>query len=244
MSPVSTTATPVIDRELVTLALVQSGILRVLDFNTAAKLCARLHQIRLAPGDLLFAQGDGGEHLYFVISGRVKVTWHRGGQENVLTLMGPSEMLGEMSVFDFGRRQFTVTALTEVHAVMVRRAQILEWVTEHPEIALQMLRLIARRTELMTTCLIDRVTCDVECRIANRLLQLAKRFGQRDSHGLRVTHYLTGHEFAHFVDADSETAEVVLDGFATRGWIQIDGNSIVIIDAETLNPATRCGHTT
>ena len=72
------------------------------------------------------------------------------------------------------------------------------------------------------------------CQVAKNLLQMAGRFGTRDGGVLRVTHDLTQEEIAQLVGASRETVNKALADFASRGWIRLDGKSIIILDPERL----------
>ena len=64
-------------------------------------------------GETVFQEGEQGDTLYIVLSGKVKVGRKAAdGRENMLSVMGPSDMFGELSLFDPGPRTATATVLT------------------------------------------------------------------------------------------------------------------------------------
>jgi CRP-like cAMP-binding protein len=63
---------------------------------------------------------------------------------------------------------------------------------------------------------------------------LAHRFGTREDGALRVTHDLTDEEIAQLVGASRETVNDALADFADRGWIRLEGTSVLITDSELL----------
>lgn len=71
-------------------------------------------------------------------------------------------------------------------------------------------------------------------RIAKQLLHLAQRFGARQDRQLRVEHGLTQAEIAQLVGASRESVNKALSEFASRGWITVNGKSLVIHQAELL----------
>ena len=84
--------------------------------------------------------------LYIIVSGKVKLGRRSpDGRENLLTIMGPSDMFGELSIFDPGPRTSTATTVTEVRAVSMDREALKAWIDQRPEIAEQLLRVLARR---------------------------------------------------------------------------------------------------
>ena len=68
---------------------------------------------------------------------------------------------------------------------------------------------------------------------------LAGRFGTREGDALRVVHELSQDEMAQLVGADRASINKALRGFAGRGWIVVEGKSVLIVDAEAL--ARRAG---
>ena len=84
------------------------------------------------------------------------------------------------------------------------------------------------------TMLADLIFVDVPGRVAKQLLQLAQKFGSVDSGQLRVTHDLTQEELAQLVGASRETVNKALADFASRGWLRLEGKSVVILDRDRL----------
>ena len=70
--------------------------------------------------------------------------------------------------------------------------------------------------------------------MAKNLLQMAGRFGTRDGGVLRVTHDLTQEELAQLVGASRETVNKALADFASRGWLRLDGKSVLILEPDRL----------
>ena len=75
------------------------------------------------------------------------------------------------------------------------------WIADRPEIAEQLLRVLARRLRRTNNNLADLIFTDVPGRVAKQLLQLAQRFGTQEGGALRVTHDLTQEEIAQLVGA-------------------------------------------
>ncbi len=70
---------------------------------------------------------------------------------------------------------------------------------------------------------------------------MAGRFGTRDGGVLRVTHDLTQEELAQLVGASRETVNKALADFASRGWLRLDGKSVIILDRSAGPPGPRLG---
>jgi CRP-like cAMP-binding protein len=125
-------------------------------------------------------------------------------------------------------------ALTDAKLARLRQSALRPWITNRPEIAEQLLRVLARRLRRTNDALADLIFTDVPGRVAKNLLQMAKRFGTREGSALRVTHDLTQEELAQLVGASRETVNKALADFASRGWLRLEGKSVVILDHERL----------
>jgi CRP/FNR family cyclic AMP-dependent transcriptional regulator len=215
-------------------ALIRSGIFG----RTGADVVSALIEhrpVRFSPGHVVFAQGDPGSCLYIIASGRVKLNYrHIDGKEVVLNIVGASDIFGEVTPFDYGTREFTATAVTEVCAVAIERDQLLAWMAECPEIIHQIMRLLARRADVLRNCVVDFVFADPAYRVARRLLLLGKRFGRREGEVVRVVHDLTLDEISLFAGVAAEAVDATLRDFRARGWIRFEDNCLEIVDGQGL----------
>jgi CRP/FNR family transcriptional regulator, cyclic AMP receptor protein len=215
--------------------LARAGIFQGVDPGAAEALARSLDPVDFARGQEIFSEGQQGDRLYIIISGKVKIGRRApDGRENLLAVMGPSDMFGELSIFDPGPRTSTVTAVTDVKAVSLDRPALREWIAKRPEIAEQLLRVLARRLRRTNNLLADLIFTDVPGRVAKELLRLAQRFGTQDGGLLRVTHDLTQEEIAQLVGASRETVNKALADFAHRGWLRLEGKSVLILEPERL----------
>ena len=103
----------------------------------------------------------------------------------------------------------------------------------------QLLRVLARRLRRTNDSVADLIFTDVPGRVAKALLQMADRFGSRESDGLRVKHDLTQEELAQLVGASRETVNKALADFVSRGWLRLEPRSVVIMDIERLSRRAR-----
>jgi CRP-like cAMP-binding protein len=220
--------------------LAKAGIFQGVEPDAAEALAAQLETVTYPRGSAIFSEGELGDRLYVILDGKVKLGRHSpDGRENLLAIMGPADMFGELSVFDPGPRTSTAVAVTEVRLATMDRVAMRSWITKRPEIAEQLLRVIARRLRRTNNSLADLIFTDVPGRVAKALLQLARQFGIRDDGHLRVTHDLTQEELAQLVGASRETVNKALAVFGQRGWLRLEGKSVVILDHERLSRRAR-----
>ena len=215
--------------------LSRAGIFQGVDPDAVVNLISQMQTESFPRGTTIFDEGEPGDTLYIIIEGKVKLARHApDGRENLLSVMGPSDMFGELSIFDPGPRTSSAVCVTEVKAATMDSEMLRTWINDHPEISQQLLRVLARRLRRTNASLADLIFTDVPGRVAKTLLQLANRFGIQEGSGLLVNHDLTQEEIAQLVGASRETVNKALATFAQRGWIRLEGKSVVIVDTEHL----------
>ncbi len=222
------------------------GVLRraplfdALDDEGARVLRRQMSEVKLSRGEHLFMEGDDGDALYVVIEGKVKLTRAApDGRENLLSVIGPGEMFGELSLFDPRPRTSSASAVTDASLASLKHEALIPWLRERPDVSLHMLRQLARRLRRANDVNADLVFTDVPGRVAKNLLDLAERFGNQEPDGLHVHHDLTQEELAQLVGASRETVNKALADFAARGWLQISARSVLILDQERLRKRAR-----
>jgi CRP/FNR family transcriptional regulator, cyclic AMP receptor protein len=203
--------------------------------GSALALVHQLVPITVAPGHTFFTEGEPGDRMYIIGSGKVKIGRQSPQRrDSVFTIRGPSESFGELSVFDPGPRTSTATALSAVYAAPVDGVTLRAWIANHPDVAERLMRVLARRLRRTDDNLCDMIFTDVPGRLAKQLLQMAQRFGVQEDGATRVSHDLTQDELAQLVGASRETVNKALSDFSRRGWIRLQGKSLLITESEHL----------
>ena len=111
----------------------QAPLFSALDDEAAIALRASMTEARLRRGEVLFHEGDSGDKLYIVTDGKVKLgRTSSDGRENLLAILGPGQMFGELSLFDPGPRSATVTAVTETTFLSLSHDDLLRWLEGRP----------------------------------------------------------------------------------------------------------------
>lgn len=220
-----------IDQEVIR----KAPLFTALDDAASASLLANMVSVKIAKGTILFAEGDGGDQLYVIAEGKLKLGTSSGdGRENLLSILGPGEMFGELSLFDPGPRTSTATAVTDAKLLSLGQEKLLPWLVENPKVSLQLLAGLAQRLRRTNEAVGDLVFSDVPGRVAKALIDLGERFGKKTDEGLFVHHDLTQEELAQLVGASRETVNKALADFAGRNWLKLDGRAVLITDFERL----------
>ncbi|GAA4284619.1 Crp/Fnr family transcriptional regulator [Brevibacterium daeguense] len=206
-----------------------------LDNEATSALVKFMKPRSLRRGTVLFTEGDPGDELYIVSSGKLKIGRESpDGRENLLSVIGPGEIIGELTLFDPGARSTTVTAVSQTELLSLKHEDLMSWLRERPQAAMNLLKALAQRLRRTNDIVGDLVFSDVPGRVAKAILDLSTRFGKPAPDGMLVAHDLTQEELAQLVGASRETVNKALADFAARGWIRLEARAVVILDIERL----------
>lgn len=97
-------------------------------------------------GEIIIREGEPGESLFLITSGKVCVTKGLGTpQELFLAELGPGECFGEMSLFDREPRSASIFALEETQVLELDKFQFEEIMKQFPKIAIQACKVLCGR---------------------------------------------------------------------------------------------------
>jgi flavin-dependent dehydrogenase len=96
-------------------------------------------------GETIVNQGDEGDCMYVIQSGKVEIVGINGERENRLAEIGEGEFFGEMALFENEVRSTTVRALGDVRVISIDKKTIMRRIQEDPSIAFRMLQKMSSR---------------------------------------------------------------------------------------------------
>jgi len=206
------------------MAFPNSGFLSEASEELRTMLAAQASKVSLERGEVLFEQGDEGDALFAILDGTLEVSFlAMSGRKLALNLMRPGEVFGEIALFDDSPRTATVTAAEPSRVLKVRQRDVMNQLRQHPDLAVDMIRLAGLRMRWMGAQLNEQVFLPMPIRLARKLLHLAN---QQDDPTERIT--LSQSELAEFVGATREAVSKTISGWkrinvveASRGGLQI-----------------------
>ena len=191
---------------------------------------------RYRPREAIVNQGDDSGDLFVVLAGRLKVTWNdEEGGEVLLSILESGDVFGEIALLDDRPRSATVTAMEDCELLVVERRGFRALLLEVPNLAVNLLQVMARRMRDLSDRTQNMSLLNVECRLAKAILGLAERFGKEERRGeIQLTLKLSQQELANMVGATRELVNRRLRGWQDQGIIEIANGQVVIRDSEAL----------
>jgi CRP/FNR family cyclic AMP-dependent transcriptional regulator len=192
--------------------------------DTLRALAASAVARRFPRNAVLINEGEQGDSLFIVLSGRLKVyAANEAGKEIVIDFHGPGEFVGEMSL-DGAPRSASVMTVEPTSCAVVSRAQFREFIREHPDFTLHLIGTLIRRARLATENMKSLALSSVYGRLVRLLQSLAQ---ERDGRRI-IPERLTQQEIAERVGASRDMISRLMKDLVAGGYLAVEGRTIVI----------------
>src|SRR3984957_5646724 len=137
-------------------------------------------------GDVLFREGERGEEMYVIQSGVVQIVKRVGDGERSLATLGRGEFVGEMAILNDKPRSATARVLEDAHCLLIDAATLEQMVSNNGEIALRLVKKLARRLDSADELIQLLMNPDPKARVLLGLKRHAEAFGEETALGVRI----------------------------------------------------------
>lgn len=187
-------------------------------------------------GETVFLEGEPGQGLHYVRSGRVKVIkLAEDGREHTIKFLQPGEIFAEVLLFNRQPYPATVVAVEDCSLGLIRNEDLEALVLENNALALLLIRSLSQRLLYAQQKIKELALQDVPSRTAELLLRLGRESGACDAAGHVVLQLPESRqELASLVGTSRETLSRTLSDFKRRGLIAMKGSCIVLLRPEEL----------
>lgn len=181
---------------------------------------------RYRKGVLLIQEGEFGDTLYIVLSGRIKV-FSLGPNDREITfgLYGSGEFVGEMSL-DGGPRAASVVTMEPTTCVVITRPTLLEHIAQYPEFAFELLAKVITRARMATRDARNMALMDSYGRLVALLDDLAV---PQDDGTRRLISRVTHAEIASRIGCSREMVSRLLKDLERGGYTATVGRSLHLL---------------
>ncbi|HPN38726.1 MAG TPA: Crp/Fnr family transcriptional regulator [Melioribacteraceae bacterium] len=180
---------------------------------------------------VVLLEEDAGSALFIIVEGKVKVSrTSADGREVILSILSDSDFFGEMAILDGQARSATVTAIEDTELFIIQRAEFLDLLQTHPEIAVSLLQVLTRRLRQADIKIKALSLKDAEGKVATVILQLADDLGKIKNGIVEIEKLPLQQDLANMAGTSRETISRTLHAFAKKELIEIDGAKLKILD--------------
>ena len=206
----------------------------------ARQLIARLIRVRrYAARQTVVWEGEPGGALFVTLTGYLKaVTAGAEGKEVLLSVMGPGEVIGELSVLDGQPRSASVIALETSQLATIEREPLLDVMRASPNLAICMVEVLAQRLRNLSKRCENISSMDISSRLADVLVTLAEKHGEKAGRDVRIPVRLSQQDLGSMVGATRESVNKQLRSWTHSGVLKQEAGRVIITDFEALRSMT------
>jgi len=217
-------------------ALRRTTIFRRLGADDRARLAAVAALKDFEKGDAIFSEGDASDHLYTIVSGRVKVfkTTARGS-DIILEIFGPGDPLGAVAAYEGRAFPASASAMEPTTCLSIPRQTFFLLLESHPTLVRGLLIGLTHRLVELNARLAELSGGRVEARLARLFLKLASDMGKphRDG-GIFIALVLSRQEIADMTGTTIETSIRIMSRWGKEDIVRTDHDGFVVLDRAAL----------
>ena len=223
------------DAEARRAVLSRSALLREMAPRDLDAVLARVVTRQIARGEFILHRGDPSLGMFVIAAGRVRISLvSEEGKEVALSVLGPGETLGEMSLLDGEDCSADASAQEDCVLFLIERAQFLRMLRGNVDFCIRMLAILTGRLRRANAAIEDIALLDLPTRLGRLLLRLARDYGVRKADGLRIEVKLSQRDLSTLVGSSREKVNRQLRKWEKERVLGKDGGRIVVMQPAAL----------
>jgi CRP-like cAMP-binding protein len=190
-------------------------------FLSSAGLGRRI--VRLAPKEAFYSQGDPADAVFYLQSGRARVTVvSTDGKEATIALVSAGEFVGESALATVaGMRLSTATAMTDCTALRISRGEMIHAMHEEHSLSDFFLKFLLQHSMRVQADLVDQLFNSSEKRLA-RILLLMAEFGEPGEPEQYIPK-ISQETLAEMIGTTRSRVSFFMNRFRKLGFIEYNG---------------------
>jgi CRP-like cAMP-binding protein len=182
-------------------------------------------------GEVILMEEESGSALFVIVSGEVKVVRiGEDGREVILSILGPSDIFGEMALLDGEARSASVVALDDAELFVIHRKDFLGLLHEYPSIAISLLKHLTQRLRRADALIKSLSLKDAYHRVGYVLLQFADERGRIKQGKVEIDNLPVQQEIANMAGTTRETVSRTFSKMEKLKLLHVEGNAVTILD--------------
>ncbi|MCX7858059.1 MAG: Crp/Fnr family transcriptional regulator [Deltaproteobacteria bacterium] len=183
---------------------------------------------KFVKGKVICCEGEPGDSMYIVLSGKAKVSLVHDYKEYILAFIEKGGFFGELSLIDGLPRSANVEAVEDCEVLAIHRGDFLRLLRQSPEISIEIMKMLSERLRSTDERVKSLAFLPVEGRILNYLVDFAQKNGVRVKNYLIIDRAPSNNEIATLCGCARETVSRVLKALKQKGVIRRNKRQYVI----------------
>jgi CRP/FNR family cyclic AMP-dependent transcriptional regulator len=190
------------------------------------------YEKQLNTGEVLFKDGDAGDEMYLIKSGKVRISKPSGDVEKTLAILKEGDFFGEMSVIDGSPRSATATAIEPAELVIFDREVFMNQVRENPLIEYVLHTLIKRLRE--TDEQIKYLMIKNESKRLVAMLITKAREGTQTDKGTLLNFSFSFKTLADIVGTSEEKTKSIINELEEANLLEVESDKLYVKNQRNL----------
>ncbi len=181
--------------------------------------------------NIIFMEQDPGNMFYIICSGKIKITkLNNDGDEVVLSILGPGDYFGEMSLLDHNKRNANAVALDDIELLTIPRSEFLDVLHKNTAFTFNLLKTFAIRLRTTDIRVKSFFLDDAQQKALMMLYDLSEKIGKPRGNDMLLKDMPNQTDIANLTGISRETLSRIIKKFELNSIIVRDGKDIIIPD--------------
>ncbi len=188
-------------------------------------LAEKAKQTKFSKQSTIFVEGDETSSLYIILSGKVRVfSSDAKSKEVTLLIQEPGSYFGEIALLSDEPRSASVSALEPTLCAVISKADFIQWLMCHPDIAILLLGVLSEKIRHLT----DKVRQMALSNVYERTIKVLQEMAVTKGDITMVEHRPTQQDLASMVGASREMINKIMHELTKGGYVTAQDKSLII----------------
>ena len=178
---------------------------------------------------------EPSKSIFFLKTGRVKIVkYSNDGKENILTLISPGEIFGEMAYLEEEQRTDYAITIEPSLICAINKSDLAEFINKNPGLNIKISKLIGLKLRSYSERIEDLVFKDANQRIISFILRLSNKSGKELGGQVFIKPFLKHQDIGEITACSRQTVNYLLTDLRDKGIIDFDRNKLIILNPHEL----------
>ena len=185
----------------------------------------------LNKGDFVFRTGEHASGVYFLKSGKIKISQPvSNGKEVILWFCFGGDIFGLAEAAQHGEREVSAQACEHCEILSIPQTRFNAYLFEHPQVMYLLLQVMSSRLRCLSETLANVAGEPVQTRLARLMFWLCARYGRREGDSVVMNIHITHQEIADMIGATRQTVTTIMGDFKRKHMLETHDHFIHVID--------------
>ena len=185
--------------------------------------------------EFIYFSDDTADKVFFIHEGAVKIAGYtEDGNEMIKAILHQGEIFGELAVYGEKKRRDYAQAVEDAEVCVLNREDVISLMRDVSGFQAFLNKIMGERVIYTQKRLESLLFKDAKTRIAEYVLDQARKKGKKVPRGIELRNYLTHQEIASFTGTSRQTVTTVLNQFREDKLLDFDRKTILIKDLRGL----------